>query len=124
MLSATKHREGPASLCSLPILKIVKGALGMTDTEKNSNDGAAFVKGLREAFIKIRLRAKGIVNRIGSSTLCNSFREYDDARFSELWDAEKIDADEVLEELKRTREAAFALVNGIDELVEEILSRT
>lgn len=96
----------------------------MTEAEKNSNDGATFVKGLRESFIKIRLRAKGIVNRIGSSTLCNYFREYDDARFSEQWAAEKIDADEILEELKRTREAAFSLIESIDELAEEILSGT
>lgn len=93
-------------------------------TEKNSNDGATFVKEIRESFIKIRLRAKGIVNRIGNSTLCNSFREYDDARFSDLWEAEKIDADEVLKELKRTREAALSLIESIDELAEEILSRS
>lgn len=94
----------------------------MTEAKKERNDGAAFVKGLRESFIKIRLRAKGIVNSIGNSTLCNCFREYDDARFSELWDAEKIDADEILEELKKTREAAFALIDSVDELAEEILS--
>lgn len=92
--------------------------------ENNSNDGATFAKNLRELFIEIRLISKGIVNKIGNSTLCNCFREYDDARFSELWDAEKIDADEVLEELKKTREAAFGLVDSIDELAEEILSRT
>ena len=96
----------------------------MTAAEQNSNDGAAFVKSLRDSFIKVRLRAKGIVNRIGNSTLCNSFREYDDARFSEQWDAEKIDADEILEELKRTKEAALALIDSVDELAEEILSRT
>lgn len=92
-------------------------------TEKNSNDGAMFAKNLRESFIKIRFRAKGVANRIGNSILCNCFREYDDARFSELWDAEKIDADEVLEELKKTREVAFSMIESIDELAEEILSR-
>lgn len=92
-------------------------------TEKNSNDGAMFAKGLRELFIEIRLMSKGIANKIGSSTLCNCFREYDDARFSELWDAEKIDADEILKELKKTREVAFSMIESIDELAEEILSR-
>lgn len=89
----------------------------------DNDDATTFVKELREAFIKIRLRAKGIVNRIGNSILCNSFREHDDVRFSELWDAEKIDADEVLEELKKTRESALALIDSIDELAEKILSR-
>lgn len=57
-------------------------------------------------------------------TAAELVRRIDDARFSELWDSEKIDADEVLEEMKKTREAALALVDSIDELAEEILSRT
>lgn len=95
----------------------------MTETENNSNDGAAFVKGLRESFIKVRLRAKGIVNRIGASTLFTCFREYSDDRFSKLIESETVNTDIFLDELKKTREAAFALIDSIDELAEEILSR-
>lgn len=96
----------------------------MTETEKHNNDGATFVKELRESFIKIRLRAKCIVNRIGASSLFTCFREYSDERFSKLIESETVNTDAFLEELKKTREAALALVDSIDELAEQILSRT
>ena len=96
----------------------------MTEAKKERNDGEAFVKGLRESFIKVRLRAKGIVNRIGASSLLTCFREYSDERFSKLIESETVNTDAFLEELKKTREAALALVDSIDELAEQILSRT
>lgn len=93
------------------------------NNERNK-DAEVFVKELRESFIKVRLRAKVIVNKLRDSRLFTCFLEYDDARFSKLIESEMANTDLFLEDLKRTRESALVLIDAIDELAEKILSRT